>query len=102
MRSHPSELQMPPTVQGDKNAHELVRAWVAHGGLHCSINALAWPDDHSSIGWGILLSDICRHVADALNKERGVGKDSVIQQIRTVFNDELDSPTAEPKGDFVR
>ena len=102
MPNYPGELLIPPSVKGDKKAVEMVRAWTAHGGLHCSINVPAWRPDKESIGWGILLSDICRHVADALHKDRGLDKDSAIRQIRTVFNDELDSPTEEVKGDFVR
>ena len=100
MRSHPAELTIPPVAKRDKNAREMVRAWIADEGLHCTIDVLVWPRDRECIGWGILLSDICRHVADAFHREYGADKESVMRQIRTTFNDELDSPTAEAKGDF--
>jgi len=95
------ELQVPPGVATDKNACELVRAWAAHGGLQCSLNVGAWKDDQEQIGWGILLSDIARHVADALYQSKHADKDQTLSKIRAVFNSELNVPTAEANGKFV-
>src|SRR3954463_13520726 len=95
------ELLIPPTAQTDPNSMEVVRAWIANGGLHCSLSPLAWPEKEA-IGWGILTSDIIRHVADALHRERGFDKQETIEKIRQVLNDELDAPTAEATGDFVQ
>ena len=95
------ELLIPPTAQTDPNSMEVVRAWIANGGLHCSLNPLIWPEKEA-IGWGILTSDIIRHVADALHRERGFDKKATIEQIREVLNKELDTPTADASGDFVQ
>jgi hypothetical protein len=97
----PEELQVPPNVISDHNARELIRAWAAHGGLVCSLNPTAWPEDQAPIAWGILLSDIARHVADALHQSDGLEKAEVLARIRSVFDAELDRPTAETKGKFV-
>jgi hypothetical protein len=99
--SVPAELQIPPGVESDKNARELVRAWAAHGGLQCSLDAGAWKDDKAQIGWGILLSDIARHVADALYQSRNADKNQTLPKIREVFNSELNRATAETRGKFV-
>jgi hypothetical protein len=97
----PAELSVPPGAVSDKNACELIRAWAAHGGLHCSLNVEAWPDDKAAIGWGILLSDVVRHVADALQQSKGLDRAETSNQIRAVFNSELSAPTADTKGGFA-
>ena len=96
-----TELQIPPTAKSDKQACELIRAWAAHGGLYCSLNVDAWGDDKATIGWGILLSDIARHVADAFNQTKDWDKQETLSKIRSLFDSELGKPTAETRGDFV-
>lgn len=93
------ELDIPPSARTDKSAIELIRAWAAHGGLHCSLSIDNWGDNER-IGWGILLTDVVRHVADALHKQKGWEVNETIAEIRRVFNAELDSPTAEASGKF--
>lgn len=95
------ELQIPSNVVSDHNARELIRAWAAHGGLVCSLNAGAWAEDQAPIAWGILLSDIARHVADALHKAQGLDTAAVLSQLRSVFDSELNRPSAGTKGKFV-
>jgi len=92
------ELAMPPGAGSDDRACELVRAWAAHGGLQCSLNIDAWPEKDAAVPWGILLSDIARHVADAFERGRRVDKKQTLDQIRNIFNEELDRPTAETTG----
>jgi len=96
-----AQLEIPPGARTDKEASELIRAWAAHGGLQCSLNVDAWSGDQTTIGWGILLSDIARHVANALHESRQLDVARTLGQIRKVFNSELDSPTAEATGNFV-
>jgi antitoxin component of RelBE/YafQ-DinJ toxin-antitoxin module len=50
--------------------------------------------------WGILTSDVVRHVADAIHQQNGVPVEHAIEQIRKVLNAELTSPTADTKGSF--
>ena len=54
----------------------------------------------AAIGWGILLSDIARHVADALQQTNHLDKSSTLAQIRSVFDKEIDKPTADTSGKF--
>jgi hypothetical protein len=95
------ELPVPPNVASDAKAVELIRAWGSGGGLVCSLNPGAWPQDQAPIAWGILLSDVARHVADALQQSYGLEKSEVLARMRSVFDTELDRPTAETKGKFV-
>jgi hypothetical protein len=94
------ELVIPPSARSDANATELVRAWAAHNGLHCSLS-IGNSGDNERIFWGILLTDVARHVADALFEQKGWDKDETLREMRRVFNAELDSPTAEPSGGFL-
>ncbi len=95
-----NELVVPPAAKTDAGSREMLRAWIANGGLHCTLSIGAWGDKET-IGWGILLTDVVRHVADALQKQDGLDPEDTIKQIRAVFNKELDEPTAEAKGGFV-
>ena len=96
----PVELLIPPGAMSDKQSCELLRAWAAHGGLQCSLNVDAWSEDQA-VYWGILLSDVARHVADALFQRKHLNKTETLSRIRGVFNSELESPTAEAQGKFV-
>lgn len=95
------ELPIPPSVASDSGAHELIRAWAAHGGLVCSLDPGAWPQDQVAIAWGVLLSDIARHVADALQQTHGLEKAEVLTRIRSIFDAEIERPSAETGGKFV-
>lgn len=94
-----NELPIPPLARSDKNAQEVVRAWVAHEELHCSLHVDS-RGDAEKLFWGILMTDIVRHVSNALHDAKGWNKVETIQEIRRVFNAELDNPTAEPSGQF--
>ena len=96
-----AELPVPPDANSDRNACELVRAWAAHGGLQCSLDVDVFPEEHALIGWGILLSDIARHVADALYERKNIDRSQTLSEIRAVFNSELNSPTAGTQGQFT-
>jgi hypothetical protein len=94
-----NELVIPTSARSEANAKELIRAWAAHNGLHCSLSVDNWGESEC-IAWGVLLTDIAKHVANALHEQKGWDKDETIREIRRVFNAELDSPTAEPTGGF--
>jgi hypothetical protein len=94
-----NELPIPPGARSDKNAKELIRAWSAHEGLDCSLNVDRWGDEERTV-WGILLTDVVRPVANALHDAKGWDKGETVEEIRRVFNAELDGPTADPSGQF--
>jgi hypothetical protein len=100
MKASDRSLPIPPVANEDSKSQEMVRAWVANGGLHCSINIGVFGKDNELIGWGILLSDIARHVGDALKQQEGSDPEQVVRAIQTTFNRELQSPTADTKGSF--
>ena len=96
------ELLIPPAAERDAGSLEILRAWIAEKGLHCSLKIGIY--DGSGIAeekaWGIILADAAKHVADALSSERGQDKDAVLWEIRVAFESELDKPTSEVHGAF--
>ena len=94
------EIPIPPRALEDPDSRELVRAWVANNALHVSLSVGNWGDDEA-IGWGVRLSDIARHVADALEEQDLAEPEQVLARIREVFNKEMDTPTAETDGHLM-
>ena len=91
------DLASPPEVAGDPQAAEILRAWIANGGLVCSLLPETWKDASS---WGIVLADVARHVANAVRDLNGDDPAITVARIREVFNSELSDPTDEPTGHF--
>ena len=94
------ELPVPPAGYQDPKAIEVLRAWVANQGLHCTLN-LGLGQMKDTIFWGILLSDVARHVADAMQKQHGHDPAAALAEIAEHFNLEIDRPTAPTQGGFV-
>jgi hypothetical protein len=83
-----------------ENAVELLRAWVIDGNLHCQLN-IGPADEDAAIIFGILLSDVARHVAEVVQKTQGVPAEETLSKLRQHFNAEVSGPTAGLKGGFV-
>ena|SRR5438105_1915704 len=92
-------LLIPEIARADPKSTEMIRAWVAQEALHCALRIGVWKDPSA---WGILLADVARHVANAHEESEGRDRNKTIESIRRLFNAELDKPTDEPKGNFVK
>jgi hypothetical protein len=96
MSQHPNALVIPPDAELDTEAGEILRAWVSRGALHCSLKPTTWDDPGA---WGIVLADVARHVASALQESNKTPFDT-LQRIRRAFEVEMDNPTDKPTGSF--
>ena len=94
------ELPTPPAIRGDRNAAELLRAWVAHGDLHVVLRHDAFGPDAGA--WGVALVDLARHVANAFQQSAGVDPQVVLERIRHVFDAEWAKPTDDPTGSVAQ
>ena len=92
-----THLDVPGEVTGAERAQEVLRAWVADGGLVCALQPDAWEN---TAAWGLLLADLARHVANATRELNGVEPAVTLAGIRAMFEAELDAPTDEPTGHF--
>ncbi len=95
-------LVVPPAAQRDENAIQMLSAWIAEEGLHCTLNVGLWHGEGRPEGpsWGILLADVIRHLANAIEEEHGVEAATSIQDILGALHAELDEPTSKVKGGF--
>jgi hypothetical protein len=95
-----SELAAPPATKDNPEAIELMRAWIVDNGLQCTLNVGGFGEDELAV-WGILLSDVARHVADAHRKLLGSDAEENLKKIAASFNREMVSPTADATGDIT-
>ena len=95
-------LVIPPAAQRDEKSVQLLSAWAAERGLHCSLNVGKWHESgrDEAAGWGILLSDVARHIANAMQQQYGVAPADTIAGIRRAFDREFAAPTSEVEGNF--
>lgn len=77
------ELDIPDGVQGTKRATEVIRAWIADGGLHVALSPEVFSHDVSE--WGRLLSDIAGHVANAVAMDGQMDRQEAMRAIEAAF-----------------
>ena len=98
------EAAIPPAAQRDPNSREMLRAWIAERGLHCTIHIGMWEAEKSfreERAWGILLADVARHIANAMHQEYGDPVERTKAELVRAMLDELEMPTSEAKGKFL-
>lgn len=95
-------LVIPPAAQRDENSIQMLSAWVAENGLHCTLNIGHFDGcGHGEArAWGILLADLVRHIGNAWAEERGVPADETVAAVVASLNSELDLPTSAVVGEF--
>ena len=81
-------LKAPPTAL-EQGGTEVLRAAIVDGGLHVSLRR-AFDDPGA---WGMIIADITRHVARIYKAEDNIPEDRTIEQIRNLFDAEMDRPT---------
>lgn len=94
------ELGIPDGVDVDPKATEMLRLWAANDKLNVSINLGCYHDqghDEAS-AWGVILTDLARHVAHGLAQRFEQNKEDVIEKIIKGILTELDYPTTDIKG----
>ena len=83
MDQHPHELMIPGPAERDENAREVLRAWASGGMQHISINVHHWDDP---FGWGMLLVDLAKHVANAFEQSGRMSRAAVLERIKQNFD----------------
>lgn len=100
-----NERPIPEAALEDENSVEMLRVWIAAKKLHCSMKIGMYrettkiPEEKA---WGTILADVARHLANALESGYGISSRAALQRVRDSFNAELDAPTADAEGDFVK
>ena len=91
-------MQIPGPAKSDPNSFELLRVWVANKGQHVSLKAGVWKDPAA---WGVMLSDLMQHIANAYQQDQGLDRIKTLRRIKAGLEAELSSPTDRPSGHSV-
>lgn len=96
-------LTVPPAAQRDENAIQMLSAWVAENGLHCSLKIGMWQENghNEPRAWGVLLADVVRHISNAVQEEYGEPADETADLIVQALMREFDEPTSKISGGHV-
>ena len=81
-------LAVPPTAL-EHGGVEVLRAAIVQGGLHIAL-IRAFDDPQA---WGMLMADVARHAARIFATETKLSEDEALEQIRLMFDAEMDAPT---------
>lgn len=95
-------LVIPPAAQRDEHSIQMLSAWIAERGLHCTLN-IGHFEVHGHVeagAWGILLADLVRHIGNAVADKHGTPAHETTAAVVASFNRELDLPTSGVVGEF--
>lgn len=95
-------LVIPPAAQRDDDSVQMLSAWIAEQGLHCTLNiGFFEAAGHAEAkAWGILLADLVRHIGNAIAEERGSPANETAAAVVASMHAELDLPTSGTVGEF--
>ena len=79
----PEELELPDGVHDAEMATEVLRAWIADGGLHVIFNPETFSHDVSE--WGRMLGDIVQHIARAVELDGQLSRDEALAAMVDAF-----------------
>ena len=94
------ELPVPPDAKSDKEALEVFRGWIVGGKLQCSLAPWVWKDTPEV--WGMLVADVVHHLSRALEHETGMSRGQIFRIITKKLNEELQDPSSDHPGDFLK
>ena len=103
MADNRKPLMLPPAAETDDNAIEMLRAWIADGGIHCVLNAGHWhngSDIDEPHAWGIMLADIANHISNAMEDVAGFDRRESLKMVTESFNTEIANRTSEHRGEW--
>ena len=86
----PEELELPDGVHDAEMALEVLRAWIADGGLHVIFNPETFSHDVSE--WGRLLGDVAQHIAHAVELDGQVGREDALAAMLDAFQRSIGRP----------
>ncbi|QBK04733.1 DUF5076 domain-containing protein [Hylemonella gracilis] len=95
-------LVIPPAAKRDENSVQMLSAWIAERGLHCTLNiGFFEAAGHTEAkAWGILLADLVRHIGNAVAEERGTPANETVAAVTASMQSELDTSTSGAVGEF--
>lgn len=99
------ELPHPPEIEGDPNATEMIRVWIAHDDLNVSLLLGMYADAaecdvDERDAWGEMLSDVVKHIANGLEQSHGWEKAETASRIRDALLAHLRRSDGVVEGEY--
>ena len=94
-----NELPIPEPAKEDPKSFEILRVWMTNAGQYVILKPGVTKDP---AGWGIVIADVMRHIANAYEQVEGRDSSSTFERVRAGLDAELSSPTDRPKGSVVK
>src|SRR5215831_4971183 len=102
-RQEMNERPIPDAAKRDANSVEMLRVWIAEGRLHCSMKIGMYLEKMNIAeekAWGVILADVTRHVAMALESGYSQSASESIQKVKENYLRELSAPSSDATGGF--
>jgi hypothetical protein len=94
-----NELPIPDMAKKDPKSFEILRVWMTGTGQYVILKPGVTSDP---AGWGLVIADVMRHLANAYEQAEGRDKSTTFERIRAGLEAELSSPTDRPRGSLVK
>lgn len=95
-------LVIPPAAQRDERSIQMLNAWIAEQGFHCTLNIgfFEGQGHDEAEAWGVFLADLVRHIGNAWAEQRGMPAADTVAAVVASLQSELDDPTSDHVGEF--
>ena len=90
-----NELPIPDPAKEDPKSFEILRVWMTKTGQYVILKPGVTKDP---AGWGLVLADVMRHLANAYEQVEGRDRSRTFERIRAGLDAELSSPKDQPRG----
>lgn len=101
------ELIKPKEIEGDDQATEMVRFWLAHGRPHVALLLGMYEDAEDEDAadelwaWGNILSDIAQHIVNGLSQSHGYDFDESVELLTRYFISAMKERAPGLEGKYV-
>lgn len=99
-------LLTPFEIDGDPNATEMIRVWLAYDDVHVSLLLGTWEDAEDCDidereAWGNLLADVALHIANGMAQSHAWDKKQTLIRIKRGFIENLEYQEKKVTGGYV-
>ena len=99
-------LPPPLEIDGDPEATEMIRVWLAHEDVHVSLLLGMWEDAEDCDvdereAWGNVLSDVAQHIAHGMSQSHGWEQKDTLAKIKRAFLENIEHQERKMSGGYV-
>ena len=99
-------LTAPLEIDGDPDATEMIRVWLAHNDVHVSLLLGMWADAEDCDvderdAWGNLLADVAHHISHGMAQSHGWDRKQTLARIKQAFVENMEYQEGKISGGYV-